>query len=301
MKNGTVWRDTDGSFIQAHGGCILEHAGIWYWYGENKASITQNRRVDFLGFSCYCSTDLLRWENCGLVLPSITKPGHDLSPNAVCERPCVLYNPASKTFVMWFHQDNADYSRARAGVAVSQKPNGPFEYLGSMLPGGYDSRDLTVFADASGTAYLFCSSDWNSSMRIWELDTTYTGFTGTGKTILAEQSREAPAVFFHEGLYYMVSSGCTGWYPNSMLYAVSPALLGNWRLMGEPCTGPCARRTFGGQSAHIFRAANRHYVLLDHWNPDDLQHSGYSILPIEITDGFLTIPWLEEWNGPVAY
>ena len=35
------------------------------------------------------------------------------------------------------------------------------------------------------------------------------------------------------------------------------------------------------------------YLMLDHWKPEDLKNSGYSILPIEIEDGHLTIPFRE--------
>ena len=92
MKNGTLWLDTEGRGIQAHGGCILQYNGIFYWYGENKDTDTHNRSVDFVGFSCYKSRDLLHWENCGLVLSAVYEAGHDLHPDSVCERPSVLYN-----------------------------------------------------------------------------------------------------------------------------------------------------------------------------------------------------------------
>ena len=29
MKNGTIWKDTDGNAIQAHGGCIIEYSGTY--------------------------------------------------------------------------------------------------------------------------------------------------------------------------------------------------------------------------------------------------------------------------------
>ena len=158
---------------------------------------------------------------------------------------------------------------------------------------------MTAFVDRDGKGYLFCSSDWNATMRIWELDETCTRLTGSGKEILIDQAREAPAVFFREGQYFMVSSGCTGWRPNTMLYAKSDALLGSWRLTDNPCTGENARITFGGQSAAVFEAGKQLYLLLDHWQPDDLRESGYSILPVLCQNGTLTIPWQEEWNGIV--
>lgn len=36
FRPGEVWLDTEGKPIQAHGGGILFHAGVFYWYGEDK-------------------------------------------------------------------------------------------------------------------------------------------------------------------------------------------------------------------------------------------------------------------------
>ena len=62
-KNGSTWYDTNGELIQAHGGMILEHEGMYYWYGENKNGATSiapsgDIRVDFIGISCYSSPEL---------------------------------------------------------------------------------------------------------------------------------------------------------------------------------------------------------------------------------------------------
>ena len=40
LRPGEVWRDSDGQFIQAHGGSVLEHAGTYYWFGEHKGGST---------------------------------------------------------------------------------------------------------------------------------------------------------------------------------------------------------------------------------------------------------------------
>ena len=36
FENGKVWLNDAGVPIQAHGGCIIPHGGMWYWYGEHK-------------------------------------------------------------------------------------------------------------------------------------------------------------------------------------------------------------------------------------------------------------------------
>ena len=214
MKNGQIWKDVDGNPIQAHGGCIIEHKGTYYWYGEHKGqdNCPGRGRVDVIGVSCYSSRDLVNWKYEGLALPA--DPDNEesmLHPTKVLERPKVLYNEKTKKFVMWFHSDTADYVYAGVGVAVSDGPCGPFTYLGSYQPNRQDCRDMTLFQDVDGTAYLLHSKDWNKTMNIARLTEDYTALDGLYVSVLIDQEREAPAVCYHDGMYYMVTSGCTGW------------------------------------------------------------------------------------------
>jgi hypothetical protein len=36
----------------------------------------------------------------------------------------VIYNSATRLYVLWFHLDNSDYSLRQVGVATSPTPNG---------------------------------------------------------------------------------------------------------------------------------------------------------------------------------
>ena len=99
-------------------------------------------RTDVTGVSCYSSKDLLNWKFEGIVLPAVKDDEkHDLHPSKVLERPKVIYNEKTKKFVMWAHVESADYSKACAGVAVSDSPTGTFTYVGSFRPNGAMSRD----------------------------------------------------------------------------------------------------------------------------------------------------------------
>ena len=66
FRPGTLWFDTEGRVINAHGGCVLFHRGRYYWFGEHREEFTTETLV---GVSCYSSVDLLNWENEGIVLP----------------------------------------------------------------------------------------------------------------------------------------------------------------------------------------------------------------------------------------
>lgn len=305
---GEVWKDTAGNPINAHGGGILYHNGKYYWYGEYKKGETilpewatwECYRTDASGVSCYSSPDMVNWTFEGLALeaePDI--PGSDLHPSKVIERPKVVYNPKTGKFVMWIHAESADYSKAGAGVAVSDTPAGPFTYLGSFRPNGAMSRDQTIFVDDNGKAYQFSSSENNQTLHINELTDDYLRPTGRYTRNFIGEAREAPAVFKHNGKYYMLSSGCTGWDPNQAELAVADSVMGPWKTIGNPCTGPEADKTFYAQSTYVqpvMGKKNAYVAMFDRWNKTDLEDSRYVWLPMEISDNGITIPWRDSWN-----
>ena len=296
LKNGQMWLDDAGNPIQAHGGNIIKYENKWYWYGEHKGAPNSPglQRVDFIGISCYSSENLLDWHYEGLALSAApVGNGHMLDPQNVIERPKVVYNKKTEQFVIWMHVDTADYVYGGIGVAVSKTPIGPFEFLYSTQPNKQDSRDMTIFIDQDDIAYLVHSSNWNKTLNISRLTEDYLKTDGFFISVLADQEREAPALFRTKDMYYMITSGCTGWDYNSALYAECPYLLGKWKLIDNPCEGEGYRDTFKGQSTYVFEVNEQYYLMLDHWIPDDLQNSGYSILPIKIENNRLTVKWCE--------
>ena len=292
MKNGQLWLDDQGKPIQAHGGMIARFGGRWYWYGENKdaPNCPGATRVDVIGVSCYSSADLRSWHYEGLALKADASVP-ELHPSQVLERPKVLYSQKTGKYVMWFHSDSPDYTLAKAGCAVADAPEGPFRFLHAMQPNRLDCRDMTLFVDEEQRAWLVHSANWNKTLYFSRLTDDYLGFTGETHAALIDQEREAPALWYQNGLYYSVTSGCTGWAPNSALYAVSPHVTCGWKLIGNPCSGPQARTTFQGQSTWLFASEGQLYLMLDHWKPHDLRHSGYSILPVHIDGLQMDIPW----------
>lgn len=303
MKNGQMWKDINGEYIQAHGGCIIEHSGLYYWYGEHKGAdnctSSPRRRVDVIGVSCYVSEDLVHWEYKGLALKAEKdNPKSYLHPSNVLERPKVIYHAKTRKFVMWMHMDSADYQLASAGIAIADHPEGPFKLLTVKRPNDQELRDMTVYQDTDGTAYLIYSTDHNNTLSIDKLTEDYTDLEGSHIFAMKDQKREAPAVCFHQNKYYMVTSGCTGWAPNSALYSTSDHVFGVWKLIDNPCEGENYRKTFFGQSTYIFEAKGKLFLMLDHWIPDHLKCSGYSILPIDFDeDGIMHVRWCNDWEG----
>ncbi len=306
---GEVWLDTAGNPINAHGGGMMYYRGTYYWYGEDKQGSSHmpevnkswdGYRVEVTGVHCYSSPDLLNWRDEGLVLRAETNnPTSDLHPSKVVERPKVAYNARTRQFVMWLHIDSADYSAARAGVAVADNPTGPFRYRGSVKPEGGDSRDQTLFVDDDGKAYRIYSSETNMTTYISELSENWLLHSGRYARVFPGAHLEAPIVFKRQGQYYFLASGCTGWDPNPAHLAVAPTIWGPWREIGNPCVGPEAETTFRSQGTYAFPVVGKKDAFIfmaDRWIKKNLPDSRYIWLPIVFTGEGLTLDWQSNWS-----
>jgi hypothetical protein len=309
FKPGQKWFDTHGKIINAHGAGFLFYNGIYYWYGEYKGDSTywnpkvktwECYRTEAGGVSCYSSIDLYNWKFEGLVLPPDTLNAEsDLHPSNVIERPKVVYNEKTKKFVMWLHIDSHDYSKAAAGVAICDSPTGKFDYLGSMRPNNQMSRDMTLFKDDDGKVYHIYSSENNETMYISQLTDDYLKPSGKFTRNFVGESREAPAVFKHKGKYYIISSACTGWDPNEAKYAVADSMMGKWNMVGNPCKGTGADKTFLSQSTYVLPVIGKkdaYIAIFDRWNKTNLADSRYVWLPAEFDNGKLIIQWIDNWR-----
>jgi hypothetical protein len=305
---GKDWKDENGNIINAHGGGILFFNHTYYWFGEIKKGKTirvsnvtswEDYRVDAGGISCYESKDLLHWKYDGVALHAARKDtASDLYITKVIERPKVIFNKHTHQFVMWMHVDTYDYSYARAGVAESEYPAGPYHYIKSVRPNGNMSRDMTLFKDEDDKAYLIYTSENNKTMHICLLNDDYLSPSASEIRTLRNANREAPAMFKFQTKYYLITSLCTGWDPNKALYAWADFPLGQWTLGVNPCTGPDADSTYHAQSTYVFPVAgkkNDFIFMADRWNKTDLAASPYIWLPLHFADGAPHITWKDSW------
>ena len=264
----------------------------------------------------------------------------------IVERPKMLYNEASRQYVVVYHQDapagdkianwleelkeNPDstntgsrYSRASMGFAVSDSPFGPFKLVNVQRMNGYPeqfsskpgmARDMNVFLDDTDIdqngvpdAYAIYSSEENRKLYISLLNEAYTGPATEGaedtmelsdgskiKTfatrVLADDNREAPALFKYDGWYYMITSGTSGWNPNKATYYRSQNIFGPWEGLGDPCEGGSGT-TFRSQSTSVIPVdpENGKYIYMgDRWrtegNSSALWYSSYMWVPVEFTE-----------------
>ncbi|WP_329326122.1 RICIN domain-containing protein [Streptomyces luteogriseus] len=225
ITNGTQFTDPSGNPVHAHGGGVLKVGSYYYWFGEHRNADNTFRYVD-----AYRSTDLKNWEFRNHVLTEASAP--ELA-TANIERPKVMYNASTGTFVMWMHKENGtDYSEARAAVAVSDTVDGNYTWKGSFRPlGQHMSRDITVFTDTDGAGYMISAARENYDLQIYRLTADYTGIASLVANPWPGGHREAPALFKRGGVYFMLTSGATGWNPNQQQYATATSIAGPWSAM----------------------------------------------------------------------
>ena len=132
---GELWPDDQGVHINAHGGGILLHDGTYYWFGEHKVAGRRGNSAQ-VGVHVYSSKDLYNWKDEGIALAVSDDPTNDIARGCILERPKVVFNRRTGKFVMWFHLElkHNGYKSARSGVAIADKPTGPYRFLRSMRP-----------------------------------------------------------------------------------------------------------------------------------------------------------------------
>ena len=85
IRSGEVWYDTAGRPINAHGGGMLLHESVYYWYGSVRSADAPGEQMNG-GISLYSSRDLYRWDYHGIVLPVYNFSGSDTGTGLDLER-----------------------------------------------------------------------------------------------------------------------------------------------------------------------------------------------------------------------
>jgi beta-xylosidase len=170
-------------------------------------------------------------------------------------------------------------------------------FLKRDFSGGQMSRDMTLFVDDNGKAYHVFASEDNLTIQIAELNSDYTAHNGRYVRVAAGGQNEAPALFKHDGKYWMITSGCTGWDPNEARMFSADSLFGTWTQHPNPCVGPNAHLTFGAQSTYVLHDHKGRYIFMaDIWRPQHPSDARYVWLPISFDNGVPVVKWQDEWK-----
>ncbi|HEU6448594.1 MAG TPA: glycoside hydrolase family 43 protein [Verrucomicrobiae bacterium] len=349
---GELWPDNNGVHINAHGGGVLFHGGVYYWFGEHKIA-GEAGNAAHVGVHVYSSADLYNWKDEGIALKVSDDPKSPIVRGCILERPKVIFNPRTKKFVMWFHlepKDAFDYSGAMSGVAVADKVTGPFQFVNAFrpnagfwpenvsaemkhplspeesaklaelkLPGGpvpyypknlvfrrdfasgQMARDMTLFVDDDGSAYHLHASEDNGTLHVSKLSDDFLKPSGKYVRVFPGRFHEAPSIFKSRGKYFLITSDCSGWAPNTARVSVAETIFGPWEELGNPILGTNEQTatTFGAQSTFALPVQGKpgaFIFLADRWNPANAIDGRYVWLPIEFRHGVPVISWHDEWD-----
>ncbi|KAK2043242.1 galactan 1,3-beta-galactosidase [Colletotrichum somersetense] len=297
---GGTWTATNtGRHIQAHGAGVTKVGSTYYLIGEDKTEGTA-----FQNINCYASSNLVEWSYVGALL-SRTSAAGDLGPNRVVERPKVVYNSGTGKYVMYLHIDSSNYAEAKVGVATSDTVCGSYTYLGSWRPLGFESRDIGLFQDDDGAAYLLTEDKYGgdtlltervdeqrpNGLRIDALSSDYLNVTRN--VYLWDESIESPAILKKNGYYFMFGSRLTGWDPNDNVYSYATSLSGPWSAWQT--FAPVGSKTFTSQTSYILSLGDTAIYMGDRWVSTNLMRSTYVWLPLTISGTTITLTDRVNW------
>ena len=168
--------------------------------------------------------------------------------------------------------------------------------------GGQMARDMTLFVDDDGSAYQVYASENNGTLHVSLLDECFTKLAGRYVRIFPGRFHEAPAVMKWGGRYWLFTSDCTGWAPNTAGLSSAASMWGPWEEHGNPCLGSGAQiaNSFESQPAFVLRVEGKEdafVYMADRWRPRDAIDGRQVWLPVGFRHGVPVIEWREEW-GP---
>jgi hypothetical protein len=311
FRPGLPWKDTNGVPINAHGGGVIHADGRYYWYGEHKiAGRSEVERCDG-GVHCYASPDLINWTDEGVVLSvDYVDPQSEMAVGGIYERPKVLYNAATKSFVMFFklYPPGTGMDTGYVGVATASEPAGPFTYRHRFNGGGLGkgTGDFAFVVDRTGVPYHMGVRKPDKVFVAARLRPDY--LMPDGDYVPVEgitRHTEAPAIITTAEGYYLIGSGSTGFDANPARAFFARQLTGPYEPLGNPALGLNPHnnlgpeKTFGGQISFVIPVVdkpNAFIAMFDVWKPDHAIEGGYAWLPVDFEDGTPKIRWSSEWD-----
>ena len=322
IVNGSVhefvqWYDTNGNIINASDGGMIYVDGVYHWYGlalrpMGFAPKGRGGQTTTKGVVMYRSTDLSHWEYEGVILACSDDENSVLRCPMRFERPKILYNQKTGKYVLWCHfvgypgDHGTEIGTSEAGLAICDTVNGAYQWLGYTRPIDDKGlvRDCTVYQDHDGQAYFIydrMEAEKNRCQYIVRLSDDYLSMTNDYRRLGEAFWREAAAIVYHDGYYFMITSDLTSWAPNQAKYFRSKTLFGPWETMGDPCIGDLDHTTFHSQSTWIFRVEGTDLWIhmAERHNTENFERCSYIWLPIHFTDDHkLYLSYEESWVLP---
>lgn len=273
---GKTWLDTDGNRIHAHGGSIFHEDGIYTWYGENKERTIPGSGNWHWGVRAYQSTDLVNWEDKGLIIQPVTDdPDHPLHPAKGMDRPHIIYNEKTGKYVCWIKVMHEDAGEQTSVVLTANSLLGPYEVVHKALrPLGVDAGDFDLVVDPETKKAYYYFEKVHTELWVAELTEDYTDVSGVYSAHFPHPgppfTREAPAHFQRGDKHYLFTSGTTGYFPNFSEVAVAADYHGPFEVLGDAHPEDETQTSYRSQISSVFKHPEKedlYIALADRWLP----------------------------------
>ncbi|MDP1026652.1 family 43 glycosylhydrolase [Sphingomonas sp. KR1UV-12] len=205
-------------------------------------------------FGAFSSRDLKAWRSRGEVLRIDTIKW--IKDDGAREH--FLWAPGVATrdgkWFLYYSVGPQNPTPSRIGVAVADRPQGPYTDIGRPLVtggNGFEAIDPMAFIDPkSGKAYLYAGGSAGAKLRVWELNRDMTSIAREVPVDNPPQFTEGAFMHERNGTYYLsYSHGRFNGPDYSVHYATAPSPTGPWRYRGAILTSD---RRHKGPGHHSF-------------------------------------------------
>jgi len=212
---------------------LVYHDTLFLYTGHDTASV-KAPNYEMADWHVFSTTDMVNWKAYGAVISPKTFSWAEKDAYA---SQCIYYKKKFYWFVAVGHKNNSESKGGLAiGVAVSDRPNGPFrDAIGKALvvnemttdmKYAWDDMDPSVFVDDNGKAYLYWG---NGSCKYVKLKKNLIEFDGPINTFKPENYTEGPLLYKRNKLYYLVYAAR---FPETIEYCTAPSPTGPWTYRG---------------------------------------------------------------------
>ncbi|HUT59411.1 MAG TPA: family 43 glycosylhydrolase [Phycisphaerae bacterium] len=307
--NAPLWLDNQGEILQCHMGGIMFHKGKYYmvggdWRGDKLPGYPFDWGKN-VGMSIYSSPDLMNWTYHGNFCGASNDPAHVLHDETLgAGRPKLIRARGTGKFVALFQVVDSGFRKINVtAAAVADKPEGPYRWHGILEYDGkpMQGADTAVFTEDDGSQYLITGkhhpSQWNVADCLYQLSPDC---LHVEKAAVLGTGGEAPAIFKHDGVYYLLHSHLTGMGVNENFYHTATNIWGPWQAKGRIAQGAHSDRTFMTQTTDVVPVAGRKGAFI--WIGDSLRNNGPPYtrtvwLPVTLKGkGEMEIRWRDNWD-----
>ena len=145
LRNDVPRLAADGTYVDAHDGMLLQHAGTYYLYGESYADQTLATPYPWATVPrllVYTSPDLVTWTCRGDPLPMV---------NGTLWIPNVIYHKPSARFIMWYGAGGWSSATSSDGIHFTPSRYGRFF---SRFGAAAKTDGTGLFVDDDGHGYV---------------------------------------------------------------------------------------------------------------------------------------------------